>query len=350
MRRASIGRTPVLLVAALALVLAAASPVAGAGAGTAGTAGTAANGSAKGSATQYRLVDLGTLGGHISYATAMNDRGAVVGGSTLADDFTFHGFLWRNGKMTDLGLFRPISINNKGQIVGTRDDRNGAFLWRGGKLIDLGSLGGASSFPTAINDRGDVVGMSDTADGRSVPFLWSKGRMRELPLSSVSDINNRRQVAGGRVHGTGGFHATVWYRGKITDLGAGPFDRSNTYGINERGWVIGWKFSTDQFERGTLWRQRSTGSTGSTATATDVGTLGGAYTQLKSINDRGQILGVSQAPDGNEHPVLWWRGVLTDLTTLGVGASDHIADLNNSGQIASTISPEFGVSRAVVYR
>ena len=328
MRRGSIGRIPVLVVAALAIVL---------------VTGTAATGSTNGSANGYRLLDLGTLGGHISYATAMNDRGAVVGGSALADDFTFHGFLWRNGKMTDLGLFRPMDINNKGQIVGTRDDRTGAYLWRAGRLIDIGTLGGAFAVPTAINDRGDVVGMSDTADGRNVPFLWSKGRMRELPLNSVSDINDKGQVAGGRLHGTGGFHATVWYRGKVTDLGAGPFDRSNTYGINERGWVIGWTFSATQDERGTLWRHR-------TSSATDVGTLGGAYTQLKAINDRGQVVGVSQAGNGSEHPVLWRRGVLTDLTTLGVGTGDHIADLNNRGEIASTISPEFGTSRAVVYR
>jgi probable HAF family extracellular repeat protein len=330
----------VLVVAALALVLAAASPVARAGA-------SAAKASTAGATTKasqgYRLVELGTLGGQSSYATAMNDRGAVVGGSTLPDDFTFHGFLWRHGKMTDLGLLRPTDINNKGQIVGTRDDSNSTYLWRAGKLIELGTLGGAFSSPRAINDRGDVVGMSDTADGRYVPFLWSKGRMRELPLHSVSDINNRGQVAGGRVHGAGGFHAMVWHRGKVTDLGAGPFDRSNTYAINEQGRVIGWMFSATQHERGILWRQLP-------LTATDVGTLGGEYTQLKSINDRGQILGVSQARDGYEHPVLWRRGVLIDLTTLGVGAGDHIADLNNRGEIASTISPEFGVSRAVVYR
>ena len=135
----------------------------------------------------------------------------------------------------------------------------------------------------------------------------------------------------------------VWHRGKSIDLGAGPFDRSNTYAINEQGRVIGWMFSATQRERGILWRQRP-------LAVTDVGTLGGEYTQLKSINDRGQILGVSQARDGYEHPVLWRRGVLIDLTTLGVGASDHIADLNNKGEIASTIRPEFGVSRAGIYR
>lgn len=342
MRRGSIGRVPVLVVAAFAVVLTASPATGAAGAGTTTATATApATATATKATKTYRLVDLGTLGGHISYSTAMNDRGAVVGGSTLADDVTFHGFLWRDGKMTDLGTFRPTDINNKGQIVGTRDDRAGAYLWRAGKLTDLGTLGGSSSHPTAINDHGDVVGMSATADGRNVPFLWSKGRMRALPLGSVSDINDRAQVAGGRPHGTGGYHAAVWYRGKVTDLGAGPFDRANTYGINDKGWVIGWRFSAAQDERGTLWRKR---------TATDAGTLGGAFTRLKAINDQGQILGVSQTSGGSEHPVLWWRGVLTDLTTRGVGANDFIADLNDSGEIASTISPEFGTSRAVVYR
>ena len=46
----------------------------------------------------------------------------------------------------------------------------------------------------------------------------------------------------------------------------------------------------------------------------------------------------------------WRRGVLTDLTTAGVGADDHLVDLNNSGQIAISFRPEWGVSHAAVYR
>lgn len=288
----------------------------------------------------YRLVDLGTLGGESSFATAMNDRGVVVGSSTVADG-SFHGFRWRNGSMTDLGLFRPTDINNRGQIVGTFDDQGNAFLWTAGRLTDLGSLGGPFTSPTAINDRGQVVGVSATTDGPAVPFLWSKGHMRRLPLDSVSDINNRGQVTGGRLQSGGGFHASVWFRGRVTDLGAAAFDRSNTYGINNRGWVIGWVFSAEQTERGTLWRK---------ATRTDTGTLGGQRTQLKAINDRGQILAVSQVADGNDHPALWWRGVLTDLTTLGLGADIDLVDLNNRGEIAASIRPVFGISHAVIYR
>jgi probable HAF family extracellular repeat protein len=329
MRRVRIVKIPVwvMVLTMSAFVFAASSSVAEADSATGG----------------YRLIDLGTLGGESSYATAMNNRGDVVGSSAVADG-SYHGFLWRRGKMLDLGLFRPVNINNKGQVVGTLDNQNTAYLWFKGTLTNLGTLGGLSSYPTAINDRGQVVGMSDTADSFiGVPFLWSKGHMRRLPLDSVSDINNRGQVAGGQRHGDVGFHAGVWHRGRTTDLGvgAGAFDRSNTYGINDKGWVIGWTLTTDHVERGALWRK---------TTVTDVGTLGGGHTQLKAVNDHGQILAESQIPDGNIHPALWRRSGWTDLTTVGLGAEDSVVDLNNRGEIAATIRPVFGISHAVIYR
>jgi probable HAF family extracellular repeat protein len=324
MRLSSIGRIPVLAVTASALVLAASPAAVSAGPTAAG----------------YRLVDLGTLGGDSSYATAMNDRGAVVGRSQVADG-TYHGFLWRNGAMADLGRLSPIDVNNRGQIVGTLDDADGAYLWTRGTLVALATPGGSFTYPVAIIDRGQVVGMGSTADESDVPFLWSNGRLRRLPLNSVSDINNRGQVAGGRLPDSGGYHACVWRAGRITDLGAGPFDRSNTYRINDRGWVIGWIFSAEQYERGALWRN---------GTMTDVGTLGGNLTHLTAINDRGEILAMSQVPDGNVHPALWRRGVLTDLTTAGIGADTDLADLNNRGEIAASIRPQWGIAHAVVYR
>ena len=324
MRRSTIGRVSVLMLTAVTFVGSAGPAVAGTGRPAAG----------------YRLVDLGTLGGRSSYATAMNDRGDVVGRSQVADG-SYHGFLWRRGRMIDLGTLSPNDVNNRGQVVGTLDDAPSAYLWKAGRLTDLGTLGGPSTYPVALNDRGQVVGMSSTADRANAAFLWSKGRMRKLPLDSVADIDDHARVAGGRAAGTGGFHASVWRRGRVTDLGAGAFDRSNAHRINERGWVIGWTFSADRNERGTLWRNR---------VATDVGTLGGNSTHLVAINDRGVILGTSQLPDGTVHPVRWRRGVLTDLTALGIGGDDTLVDLNDRGEIAASIMPEWGVSRAVVYR
>jgi probable HAF family extracellular repeat protein len=295
------------------------------------------------STVDYQTVELGTLGGTSSYATAMNDRGEVVGRGQTADG-TYHGFRWRRGVMTDLGdVINPLAINNRGQIAGYRDTDAGgrAFVWTRGRLRDLGTLGGSSSFALAINDRGQVVGTSATADGRNHTFLWTNGRMRQLPLDSVSGINNRGQVAGGVITEGGGFHAAVWRRGRVTDLGALAFDRSNTYGINQRGWVIGWTFSPEQDERGTLWRH---------GTRIDVGTLGGSWTRLIAVNDRGQILAVSDTAGGGDHPALWRRGGLTDLTAHGVLPDGEVVDLNNRGEIAGTIRPTFGESVAVVYR
>lgn len=290
--------------------------------------------------TTYRLVDLGTLGGESSYATAINDRGHVVGsGQTAAGDW--HGFLWRDGRMLDLGPFRPTGINNRDEVVGTLDFATTAHLWRAGRLLNLGTLGGGSSFPTAINDRGQVVGSSSDKQGRSVPYLWSRGAMRALPLSSVSGINNRQQISGGAVVAPDGFHAAALSRGRVTDLGAGPFNRSNTYGINEKGWIIGWRFSATQSERGVLWRQHR---------ATDLGTLGGDMTQLKAINDRGQILGISRTAGGTVHPFIWQRGVMTDLSRVGVDPDHDIVDLNDRGEILVSYRPVFGTSHAAVYR
>ena len=81
------------------------------------------------------MIDLGTLGGSFSSANEMNNKGQIVGGSSLAN-FDFHAFLWQNGEMTDLGTLGGSSsvangINNRGQVVGDAQTVNGelhAFL------------------------------------------------------------------------------------------------------------------------------------------------------------------------------------------------------------------------------
>ena len=322
-RRAAVTRPAAALGAALAAAL-----LSGAGAGAAVPAGAAP-------AVGYRQIDLGTLGGQSSFATGINNRGTVVGRAQTPDG-VYHGFAWRHGKMTDLGQFNPMRINDRGQIVGTRDDVDGTFLWSRGRLVPLGN---SISYPIGINERGQILGQQTGANGLSRPVIWSKGKVRVLPLDTASGINNRGQVSGGRLVDAGGFHASLWYRGKVTDLGAAAFNRSNTYAINSRGWVIGWRFSAQQDERATLWRH---------GVSTDLGTLGGDSSTAVEINDRGVILLTSHLPDGTEHPALWRRGALTDLSAAGV--EGDLAGYNNRGEIAGSIRPVFGTAHAVVYR
>ncbi|MEU4712826.1 hypothetical protein AB0F73_04035 [Micromonospora purpureochromogenes] len=250
----------------------------------------------------------------------MNDRGDVVGRAQAADG-TYRGFLWRHGRMIDLGAFNPTDVNDRGQVVGTRGDGSGGYVWHRGVLRPLGA---PSTLPVAINNRGQVLGRTDAG-----PVLWTNGRARPVALGEVSDVNERGQVSGG-VYVPGGFHAALWHSGRATDLGAGPFDRSNTYALNDRGWVIGWQFSAEQFERGILWRH---------GRPLDVGTLGGSFTQLRAINNRGEILASSQATDRSARPALWRRGVLHDLSLAGVSTDGEVVDLDDRGRIAATIRP-----------
>jgi len=276
----------------------------------------------------YRVVVLGTLGGDNSSATAMNDRGDVVGRAQAADG-TYRGFFWRQGRMVDLGAFTPTDVNNQGQVIGTRDGGLGGYVWHQGVMRKLDGT------PVAINDRGQIVGNTNAG-----PFLWTNGHVRPLPLDAVSDINERGQVSGGVLHPPDGFHAAVWHLGRVTDLGAGPFNRSNTYALNDRGWAIGWHFSARQDPRGILWRH---------GRALDVGTLGGNTTELRAINNRGEILAVSTATDNFARPALWRRGVLHDLSLAGISRYDDIVDIDDRGRIAGSSRQESGVGRAVVY-
>ena len=120
------------------------------------------------------MQDLGTLGGSFSQAQGINASGQVVGYSYLAGDTTYHAFLWTaSSGMQDLGApdganSVAMAINSAGQVVGyssspatSKDHIYHAILWTSDVMRNLGTLGGKSSYGTAINDAG--VGMDAAA-------------------------------------------------------------------------------------------------------------------------------------------------------------------------------------------
>jgi probable HAF family extracellular repeat protein len=118
-------------------------------------------------------VDLGTLGGGASQATAVNARGQVVGYSYLVGNLSAHAFSWTAmDGMVDLGTLGgtfvtiATAVNDPGQVVGfsftAGDVFPHAFSWTAtGGIVDLGTLGGSYSIAVAVNDRGQVVGFSN---------------------------------------------------------------------------------------------------------------------------------------------------------------------------------------------
>jgi probable HAF family extracellular repeat protein len=88
--------------------------------------------------TRYHIVDLGTLGGY-SQALGLNDHGQVVGVSSTSTQL--HGFVWRDGRMIDLGIgfedgmngSAARDINEDGVIAGDSPvgpNQYHAVIWR----------------------------------------------------------------------------------------------------------------------------------------------------------------------------------------------------------------------------
>lgn len=173
-------------------------------------------------------------GDTVSAATAINDRGQVVGISGTCDNAVgrfsaAHAVLWNNGTPVDIGDLggeawnTPMAINHRGEVVGFANLPGGdpgafnahAFLWtEADGMQDLGTLpGDAISQALGINGRGQVVGLSCGGSGCRA-FLWEDGVMADLNtlvtlgyeghLVFANDINDEGAISGQAIDpGTG---------------------------------------------------------------------------------------------------------------------------------------------------
>jgi probable HAF family extracellular repeat protein len=173
------------------------------------------------------LTDLGTLGGTESQSLAINDRGIVVGFARTAGDAAIHPFKYERGVMTDLGTLgrqqgKAVDVNNHGVIVGYVSDlfdgASAAFIDDGVmRLLFPGRA--CCSVPSAINDRGDVVGVLDGTQG----FLLEDGVLTRL--------------------------------GDLPAVRAAGWTRLLPRAINDRGWIVGMGLTNAPVQEGRVpWR------------------------------------------------------------------------------------------------
>ena len=218
--------------------------------------------------------------------------------------------------------------------------------WR---LIDLGSLGGPSSSASGINNRGQIVGYSSTADGLVHAFLHAGGAMTDLGTmggnySSAYGINNSGQVVGYSTPPAGMYgHANLWSGVAITDLGTLGGRESLAFAINGSGQVAGYSLTTDQLQHAFLY---------SDGVMTDLGTFEGAITSIaRGINDSGWVVGECSFINGYdvwERAFLYSNGVMTDLGSLG-GRDSVALCINHSGQVAGGSSTANGQFHAFLW-
>jgi probable HAF family extracellular repeat protein len=265
---------------------------------------------------RYRVIELGTLGGTYSQPFYLTSNGVASGEASLADG-NWHAILWQGPFKRDLGTLGGLnssafgSLNAIGQVVGEAEtsysDPNGedfcgfyasgapwsgttclGFLWQDDSMTPLSTLGGHNGAASAINNQGEVAGNAETAttDSTCPPYDPNQGQYQVLQDKPV-----------------------VWKNGHIEELPTYGGDPDGfAIAINDHGQVAGASGVCSTFNvvnglylspvHALLWDRGK---------VINLGSLGGAFgNQAHNINNRGQVVGASDlAGDDVFHGFVW---------------------------------------------
>ena len=246
----------------------------------------------------------------------------------------------------------PLGINSKRQIIGVRVDTNGVnhgYLYQNGKFTDIDYPGasqipGGGTFTGGINDDGDVAGLF--TDGQR----FQHGFVRTAPDGCLSDwdtrckpvyrqidvpgaaqtkdiffetgtglgtaaigIDNQQTVVG--IYATQGLYSVGFAlsHGRFTTIddpasGHTPGNGSRVFAVNDFGAVAG-AYSTQasptapQINGGFLFN-------GYEYIPVNVpgSEKGGFGTQANGVNNRQEVVGVFSDPQGTFHGLVWTFG------------------------------------------
>ena len=309
--------------------------------------------------TRGEIDDLETLGGPSSTVPwpGVNNHGMVVGLSHTAEPDS---------------LAEEWSCEAGGFLPATNPRRVcRAFAWFDGTMHKLPTFGGTHGFATGVNNVGQVVGWAETtvhdptcnhARGTGVQklqfraALWEpkNGSMRELQpypgdsTSAATAINERGQavgISGDCDQAVGRFSArrsVIWQHGTVDTLPTlGGTSWHTPMDINERGDVVGFSnppgaadLAGGFIANGFFWAKGS-------ATVDRIGPLEGNLTsQAMGINDRRQVVGVSFGGPPGLRAFLWENDTLMNLNDLAdvrpnvLQSAQHI---NDAGEITGRI-------------
>jgi probable HAF family extracellular repeat protein len=287
-----------------------------------------------------RLTDLGTLGGPNSAVLwpVKNVRGIVTGVAQTNEPDPLR-------EKWSCGFFFPATTGTGVRCLG--------FRWRNGEMTPLPTLGGTHGFATGSNNRGQVVGWAENTvhdptceqpqvlQFRAVVWGPRDDQVRELPplpggdtVTAATALNDRGQVVGisgicdqaaGRFSA---IHSVLWEHGTPIEIGdLGGVAWNTPMAINQFGEVVGFANASaadggNLNPRAFLWI-RGQG-------VVNLGAVPGDVTsQATGINKWRQVVGQSCDVNDNCRGFFWQNGVMQDLNDLAPGYDDVITTAND---------------------
>ena len=310
---------------------------------------------------EFDLVSLGTLGGGFSVASAINNRGEIVGYSRDATGL-LHAFSYRNGVMRSLNN-KPCSataINDAGQIVGSGLTPSTNFLtlpplsppilppftnpiviWPTNPIVILPTnpivirhTNPIVILPTnpivilntnpIVIPPGDIIvpplptGVTLSADtaAQEIAVSISSQIVGDSLATNVNTVTNTYYIS----------RPALFRLGALVNLFPGT-NSGYAAGINNRGEIVGSVNVNGGAAHAFVYRNGLT---------TDLGNGVAAM----GINNRGDVVGLSISsppsagafPPASEHAFLYRHGLMRDLGTLG-GSSAAATAINDVGEI-----------------
>ena len=297
-------------------------------------------------ATEFNIVDLGSLGATNIFGYGINNDGYIVG---TADDQAF----FYDGTMSLLDS-SPYSsaraINDSGVIAGYSGTVGNlhAVTYNGSTINNIGTLGGTQSFAYDINNSGYVVGESDTATGEGHAFIYDGATLTDITptwdYARAVGINDMGYVVGSGFQNFSlesfNKHGFIYDGLVTTRIDSFMSPGSSLSDINNNGIAVGSitiavptgsGSSIEYYPHAIIYEDSS---------ITDIGTLGGNRSGARAINNNGQVVGGSDTSD----PRGIWNAFIYEESTGMVNLNDFIPaesgvhfleayDINDNGEI-----------------
>lgn len=320
-----------------------------------------------------QYVDLGSLeGATFMVALGVNARSEAVG--TAFGQRIGQRAFYSNGGLVDLGPGLARDISETGLVVGGIGGTGGSVpaVWRreasgwvAERLPTDPALGPACGLASGISGRGDrIVGSlcpRNPDGGLPALWTWADGRWRLLilpaddhPHAYAVDVNDAGVIIG-HLGTNPGWRAVVWVPGgsgwtlePLEPFPGGPQSRfagepvSRPSALNDRGDIVGVSNDAWGVERAVLWRRAAHGWDPPEL----IGDPAWESAFASGISDQGWVVG-SAVPDRHSDQVGFvWISRTGRLVTLGSRGASSAQAVGPYGRI---VGSGFDYSRAVTW-